>query len=160
MIFWILNKELVNLDGVYTGSAALLIAASTYLRNLITVTKDTQTGKFILTISVKGTVCVILSEPPWKDCNAWYTTIHWNFNTVVFLTLNVFTSASFSIASFLQEMRISLSQRTHKWNLQKQITLMYILCLIRQSFSGYRCKSGIAIYGGSHKLQLIVPLNY
>ena len=75
MIFWILNKELVNLDGVYTGSAALLIAASTYLRNLITVTKDTQTGKFILTISVKGTVCVILIEPPWKDGNARYTAI-------------------------------------------------------------------------------------
>ena len=82
MIFWILNKELVNLDGEYTGSAALLIAASTYLRNLITVTKDTQTGKFILTISVKGTVCVILSEPPWKDGNAWSTTIHWNFNLI------------------------------------------------------------------------------
>ena len=37
-------------------------------------------------------------------------------DTVVFLTWKLFNSDNLFIASFKQEMRKSLSQRTHKWN--------------------------------------------
>ena len=70
------------------------------------------TSTFYLNLNIKGTVRVILSDPPCKDGNPRFTTVPWNLNLiknvediVVFLTLKVFLFLSFSIASYIQGMR-------------------------------------------------------
>ena len=70
---------------------------------------------------IKGTVSVISSEPPCKDCNVQFTTVPLTLKSDknvkdfdVFLTREVEMSVNFFIISYRQEMRKSLFQRNHK----------------------------------------------
>ena len=83
---------------------------------------------------LKGAVNVILVEPPSKVGNGRFTTVPlkpWSDQKCGrhrrFLTKKVFISVSFSIASYKQELRKSLSQRNRKWKkniFYKQKTLI------------------------------------
>ena len=79
----------------------------------------------------------------------------WNLNliknvedTIVFLTRKVFTSESFSIAFYKQEMRGHFRRETanEKDDFKETKTLISNSHLIWQRFQGYRGKSDIAIF--------------
>ena len=79
----------------------------------------------------------------------------WNLNliknvedTIVFLTRKVFTSESFSIAFYKQEMRGHFRRETANENddFKETKTLISNSHLIWQRFQGYRGKSDIAIF--------------
>ena len=66
-------------------------------------------------------------------------------DNVVFLIQKVFISASFSIASYKQEMRKSLSQRNKKKPFKEQNHGVLVQTGSKKVL-GYRCESGIAIF--------------
>ena len=83
---------------------------------------------------LKGAVNVISVKPPSKVGNGRFTAVPWKpwsdqkcGRHRRFLTKKVFISVSFSIASYKQELRKSLSQRNRKWKkniFYKQKTLI------------------------------------
>ena len=134
----------------------LLVAQEFFLREKL-LTKWHKKCHFLWHFNLTRTESVISNDAPFKDGNVQFATVPlktliWSKNfkdIVVFLTLQVYISVGFFIATYKQEKSKSLSQtqRNRKWKGTK--TLKPNSYLSRHSFQGYRCKSDITIFAGT-----------